>query len=94
VGASEWRVGASEWHSPIRNGVPIIECCAELREAARRAGVIRMADECPPEDKCPPENVHRDGVEDMSEDNRIVKDAAYWRERKRIQRARQRDVDG
>jgi hypothetical protein len=29
----------------IRNGVPIIECCAELREAARHAGVIKMAPE-------------------------------------------------
>src|SRR5271166_613906 len=27
----------------MREGVPIIECCAELRAAARLAGVIRMA---------------------------------------------------
>ena len=26
----------------MRNGIPIIECCAELRAAARLAGVIRM----------------------------------------------------
>jgi hypothetical protein len=27
----------------MRGGIPIIECCAELREAAARAGVMRMA---------------------------------------------------
>ncbi len=36
----------------IRGGVPVIECCAELREAARMAWVIRVSDET---DKVPDE---------------------------------------
>src|SRR5271157_3662786 len=43
----EWgqKIREGKWPRPktvMRNGIPIIECCAELRAAARLAGVIRM----------------------------------------------------
>lgn len=46
----EWAVKIHEGELPkpktvVRNGIPIIECCSELREAARGAAVIKVTDE-------------------------------------------------
>jgi hypothetical protein len=44
--------------------------------------------QCPPEDKCPPPDKPLEDIPVPAGKPAIVKDAAYWREKKRAQRAK------
>lgn len=78
----------------MRGGVPIIECCAELRAAARLAGAIRVA----PERVTPGLSVTPEPAPSVTEGPESVTESADERRRRltreRVARIRARRKEG